>query len=94
MTQEEFRKSLYRQELDAFLNSPSGVEYLNQLVSSITPKAVDPQSPVTAWVAAHERLVGAQEIIQLTIDLSRPPVIPPEEQKADWGVAPSQLPAE
>lgn len=92
MTPDEFRKSIYRSEWASFLASGVGQELLNQLVQRNTPKQVDPASPVTAWVAAHEQLVGAQHQTEFLIELSQVPVPPEEEPKEDWGLPPEQLP--
>jgi hypothetical protein len=93
VTEEQFRQSPFRQQLAEFLDTPCGEHLLQILAASLTPRRIDANAAASAWIAEHERNVGRDETIQLTISLSTPIENAPSELVSNFGVPPDQMPS-
>lgn len=94
MTEEQYRKSAFREQLAAFIDSPAGGMALVILKDGSAP--IDPKldSPEVASVRVLSQAVGFNACLEAFIRLSQPFQKAEEPPAEDWGVMADQLPAE
>lgn len=94
MTEEQYRKSAFREQLAEFINSPAGGMALVILKDGCAPIDPNNDAPEVASVRVLSQAVGFNSCLEAFIRLSHPAQATEEPPKEDWGVMVDQLPAE